>query len=286
MASKYGSGDPRTALADTMIADYSETLVDPTKKLAVKYFQTGNTDADMQMAVVLFTYVLKEILHWSFEDAIGNLSKKVIKDLGLTAAYNKLNFPAELSPDRDVFWVAACVWPNQGMFSKKELAVLMYRNVLASSTGKFPKNYFMTSEHGLRAASCFNYALNITLGYENSEDIYSFFADENRAGAWFKRYRLDAIKDGFYDTSLDAAHSLLPASLRDDNLYQLFKCMGPVYTFVNATKNRSMFNTGRTETRQEHSAGSVKGDCHKNYKKSVGAEIQAAIKELMRPANR
>ena len=286
MASRYGSGDPRTALADTMIADYSETLVDPTKKLAVKYFQTGNTDADMQMAVVLFTYVLKEILHWSFEDAVGNLSKKVIKDLGLTAAYNKLNFPAELSADRDVFWVAACVWPNQGMFSKKELAVLMYRNVLASSTGKFPKNYFMTSEHGLRAAACFNYALNFTLGYENSEDVYSFFADENRANAWFKRYRLDAIKDGFYDTSLDAAHSLLPSSLKNDNLYQLFKCMSPVYTFVNATKNRSMFNTGRQETRAELSANSVKTVANEYKKSAAREEVLAAIKEFMRPANR
>lgn len=216
-----------TSDVKNMCLDYLDFLMGG-PKLSVKYFQTGSAASDEEMAVALITFAVTKVFRWNIDDVMRYVrSTKVINEMGLQTAYGKLRFPQEVSPDKMPFFIADYIWPNSTMLSKQSLVTLEYNHVLHTASGKFKKNYFHTLDGKYRMGVCLMEAISKSIPADDTMDLYSFFADETKAAAWVKAYRLEPVKK-FFPNCLDMLHSLLPEKRKNDYYYEMFKQMSPV----------------------------------------------------------
>lgn len=192
------------------------------KKLSSDYFAYTD-EQNERTAIEIFKYVFEEILHWSPTDVQNCMSVEVINKFHLSVPYLKLRFPRELNKRRDYFYVATIVYPDKiHGFSERDAILHLYRNVLASKTGKFPKEYFVENEGELRAKVCLQYVLGNKYFFKNVEELYETFADETKGNKLLEEYKLGKPKRFLFESCLEYAHGSLPARQREPFLYAYY----------------------------------------------------------------
>lgn len=259
----------------SLLLDYYDSIMGKGPKIPVTYFHSGSPRQDEGLAAEMFKHVLKKIFRWNFDDAMRYLTPKTIAAMYMQTAYGKLIFPPEIEKKRDAFYVASYVWPRNGMFTQPGLVILLYRHILSTTNGKFPKSYFISSDRESRSWLCLSYAINKTLGFESVFDIYSFFANEQASTRWLRRMRIECIKTGFYKNSLEMIHALLPEKTKNEEYYQLFCTIGPVYSLVTMQVNKDKFARFYTEEKTRYCPGSAIQN-YKKFNEAVGAKVDAA----------
>ena len=226
-----------TSEVKNMCLDYNDFLMGG-PKVSVRYFQTGNPNSDEEMAVALIKYAVTKVFRWNLDDVMRYVrSTSVINDMGLQTAYGKLRFPAEISPDKMPFYIADFIWPNNKLLSKQSMVTLEYHHVLHTQSGKFKKNYFHSLDGKYRMGVCLMDAISKSLPADDTMDLYAQFADEGKASAWVKTWRLDPVKS-FFPNCLDMLHSLLPEDRKSEYYYEMFKHMSPVMTKLGTKGNK------------------------------------------------
>lgn len=268
-------------LIRSMYTDYADYLLGKKKQVVLQaYFKNETARIDEEMAIALFRYAVKEVLRWTYNDVVKYMSLRVINDLGLLTAYNKLTFPPELSRESNPYYVSVYIWPEKsGQLSHQALTTLMYESVLNTPGGKFPKNYFNSVNGMSNAAACFRYAIFHTLDICDVNDIYMFFADENRAMEWMRRNKLEALRNNAFESSLEMAHYLLPENTRNNDLYEKYKKIGPTLTIVRKKINSAKLNKYYTEDRSKYNPGSL----NTNFSAFKRYKCEAAVRKAVTP---
>ena len=189
------------------------------KKMSNVCFQY-NEEQNEKTAIMIFKYAFENILGWTPTDVINNLNEDIIRKMHLSVPYAKLRYPRELKKNRDYFYVAKIVYPDKvHSFTERDIILYLYKAVLGSKDGKFPKEYFVEQGGDLRAKVCMQYILSTKVFFKNKEELYEFFSNETRSAEFLKEYHLTGAKSILFETSLDYAHASLPLSQRDEFLY-------------------------------------------------------------------
>lgn len=212
--------------ARNMIIAYDRVLrTDSEKKISNGFFRYTD-EYNERMAVILFKHVFEDILEWTPDDVLNNASEELIKYMKLSVPYAKLRYPKELNKNTDYFYIACIVYPEKfrNAFSRQDLILNMYRNVLNKRDNKFPKDYFSTEEGELRAKICLQYAISKYGKFKDPEDLYSKFADEDYAKGFFKKYRLDFVASTLYkNDGLEYMHHSLSSKNQNILLYAYYR---------------------------------------------------------------
>ena len=183
-----------------------------------------SAEQNEKTAIEIFKYAFEEILGWTPADVVNNLNAEVIRAMNLETPYAKLIYPRELKKERDYFYVAKICYPEKiHSFSERDIILYMYKAVLDSKNGKFPKEYFVERDGDLRAKVCLQYVLTSKEFFKNKDELYGFFAKESKASAFLKKYHLLSARSVLFESSLDYLHASLPMQQRDEFLYAYYK---------------------------------------------------------------
>ena len=211
-----------------MIVAYDRVLrTESEKKISTGFFRYTDENNE-KMAIILFKHVFEDILEWTPEDVLNNASEELIKCMKLSVPYAKLRYPRELNKNTDYFYIANIVYPEKfhNVFSRQNLILNMYRNVLDKHDNKFPKDYFSSEDGELRAKICLQYAIIKEANFKNPEDLYEKFSDSDFVKVFFKRYRLDFVLAALYkNDALEYLHDSLNSKQKNVLLYAYYRFM-------------------------------------------------------------
>lgn len=173
-----------------------------------------------QNALLLLHYVFDDILGWTPEMVRDYLTNDLIDWLGLRRAIRKINFPPELDPAKDLFFVASVLYPKQIHYSKKELTLQVYEKLMTGKLRKYPKNFFSQAEGLTNLKICFAYAVSQKLCAYTTRDIYMFFTNPQKTDKFLKDANLNHVIYKYYEHAIEIFHDSLPESKKSELYYQ------------------------------------------------------------------
>lgn len=202
-----------------MILDWERKIREhDTKPLSNSYF-SFTPDQNEKQAIALCRYVFEKVLHWTPEDVRNNITGEIIETLMLKKAYGKFIFPRELSSRSDYWYIAKKCYPEKiHDYTAEDIWKMEYLKVLDNRCGKFPKNYFSETNGELRAKIFLLHQLESTVQFEDLEEMYTFFANNQRASKYIADCKLKAPLDTLFASPLEYMHESLPAEQKDEFL--------------------------------------------------------------------
>lgn len=171
----------------------------------------------------VFRYAFEYVLGWTPEQIRDHISMELIEWLNLGRAYRKIIFPPELDPEKDLFYIAAKLYPNEIHYSRSEKILSVYQKILDKEKVKFPKNFF-DGEDGLTALKiCFIYYVKQKLCTLTNEELYKFFSDKPQADRFITEAKLKNHVSKQYTHAIDLLHESLPQKDRSELYYMYYK---------------------------------------------------------------
>lgn len=186
------------------------------------FFFNYNIDYNERKALLLFKYAIEGFLKWTPKEAELYLNKEIVELMKLDSILKYIQFPAELNPDVDLFYIAHLLYPHIVKFDARELILRTYKEVLDGKLYKFPKEYLSGSMGVTRACVCFQYMVSQFLPFNNIEEMYKFFSTTNGVKA-LKKYRLYSICTDIFDYPIDFLHEALSNKQKNEFFYHYYK---------------------------------------------------------------
>ena len=203
--------------------DYEQVLLGKKKFVSSYYFSyTGRVN--QKNALELFRYAIEYYLDWSPEDAQNYLTMDIIKQLKLEGIVGYIQFPPELNPNKDFFYIAYLLYPDEIEWDEYELTLNVYHRILRGELKKFPKEYLSEAEGILRACVCLQYMLIqfFSNKFSTVKDIYYMFSTSDGIAA-LKQYRLYTAYCDIYDNPVDYLHNSLSDLQKSEFFHQFYK---------------------------------------------------------------
>lgn len=209
-----------------VLMEYETVLRDnSSKKLSNNFFTYGD-EQNEELAIEIMKYAFEKILEWTPTDIINKLNYEVLRDMKLTIPYAKLRYPRELKKKSEYFYVAKILYPDKVHgYTPRDIILHMYRMILSSKDGKFPKEYFIEADGEIRARVCLQFVLANLEIFESQEKLYEFFADEKQAMEFLKKHHLNGAKNLLFDSCLEYMHMSLPELQKNELLFCYHKFM-------------------------------------------------------------
>ena len=187
------------------------------------YFFSSDPDKNEQKALYIIKFALRYYLKWSESQICQYLDWKVINCMKLESLMKYIQFPPEMSARDDIFIVKGKLYPNLVQLNQKEITLKVYKRVLEKDLYKFPKEYLSGDSIGVhRAIVCFQYMLTQIPPFENTEEMYKYFAS-SKGPKLLKKYRLNVACVTMFDHPIDFLHEALPKQQRDEFWYRYYK---------------------------------------------------------------
>lgn len=137
-----------------VITTYEKILNGEQKSFSPYFFQPQHRKKRL---IILIQYLIEEKLGFTPEEALEKLTMKHIEDYQLSCILKYIDKPVEFADD-DVRQLVYFAYPELPRPTVEELAIMVYKDVLAGKRRTFPKNYFLNGEWGeKRAITCFRY---------------------------------------------------------------------------------------------------------------------------------
>ena len=133
-----------------------------------------------------------------------------------------MNIPQEINIDKDCFYIATKVYPNQVQFSRKNLVLYTYEKVLTKQRQKYPQNFFESAQGHYNACICLQYSLS-KLTFRNVRELYSFFNDGKEIRSYLKKIHLYEYFTSMYEYPVDFLHDCLTDNDRSDLFYHTIR---------------------------------------------------------------
>lgn len=203
-----------------LILEYEDILLGKKRDFSVSYIGKENAESN---ALAVIRYAFEELLGWSPTTIRDFVSLELIKKLHLQRAVNKIEFPPELDPKEDLFYLAWLLYPHTVHHTRRDLTLHIYQRVLNGDLIKFPKNFFLTANGELNASICLQYAINQKLYITSIHELYAFFSDFEKAKEFLKEVRLITPCNDIYDAPIDMLHFCLPKIQRNDLYYYYYR---------------------------------------------------------------
>ena len=212
---------PISRLPKNVVLDYDNSLIGDKGKLNTFFFSEDNPDTNNMIALGLLKYAIETRLDWSPKDARDKMSMEVLELLRLESVLQYIQFPDELFPDKDLFFIAWSIWPDIKDIPEYELELKPYKDFIKGKIYKMPKEYFTGADGLRRAANCLEYAIEQGKTFSSLFDRYRFFATP-QARTYLSKYRLSRICNSIFESPLDFMHSSLPDRQKNEMYFQYF----------------------------------------------------------------
>lgn len=176
--------------------------------------------------IALMRYFFEDILGWNPSEVERYASYDIIRRMHLDKIYDKIEFPPELNKATDLFYLAHILYPSFIEVDRKAIILAVYKKVLSGKLKKFPKNFFFLADSENYLFNCLNHAIEENLFFGSAEELYSFFADKDKADPFLEKVRLSTpCRDLYGGLPVAMLHDYLPEDQKDESYYSFFKLM-------------------------------------------------------------
>ena len=97
-------------------------------------------------ALAVVRYAITNILGWTPQEAFVFFNKEVMQKLKLDQACKYIQFPRDLSPNSDYWWIIYKAFPTQVSYEPYQRVLNMYKRLLKGEIKHFPRNVFDGTE--------------------------------------------------------------------------------------------------------------------------------------------
>lgn len=160
-------------------------------------------------ALAVVRYAVTNILGWTPQEAFVFFNKEVMQKLKLDQACKYIQFPRDLSPNSDYWWIIYKAFPTQVSYEPYQRVLNMYKRLLKGEIKHFPRNVFDGAEGAEYLNSLLHYFISENIPANTVEDLYDAFGHSANIVKELKKAKLFyAYKNKFY-SPLDWLHSSL-----------------------------------------------------------------------------
>lgn len=202
--------------------EYEKILLKKKKNYSCSFFNYDNDAINQKNALTIIRYALEDFLHWTPKDIEQNLSMDIMRAMKIDILLKHINMPHELSPEKDLFYIAHLLYPDQCPYNSKFQTIRVYRNVLERKLYRFPKGFFEDIEGIERANLCLINMIQNYLFPHNVAELYEWFSDYSIIKT-LKKYCLYDACVTIYESPLDFLHEALSIEQKNDFYYQYYK---------------------------------------------------------------
>lgn len=204
-----------------LIYEYENILLGKRKTFSTTYFELS-PEQNEKNALTLFHHAINTYLRWTPTQVEECLDWGVIRRMKLGPIMKYIRFPAESDREKDLYILYGKLYPSRYKSGLKEPTLTVYKRVLSGERMKFPKGYFDGIEGAYRSLICFQYMITQLKPFNNSEEMYKYFAS-NRGTAALRKYKLAIVCNTIYETPIDYLHAALPQAHKNLYLYNYYK---------------------------------------------------------------
>lgn len=199
-----------------LLVEYECILLKKRKSFTSTYM--GKT-TPAKNARSVFRFAFEDILDWTPQMVMDNLSPELINILRLQKPLSRIEFPPELNRNVDLFYLAWIMYPEKIHIRKKDIVLRCYENVRLGKISKFPKNFFSEASGILNASICLQYVINRKMHFRDVKELYGIFAIKEKIVPILKENQLYAPCCEFYEYPIDFLHASLPEKDQDELCY-------------------------------------------------------------------
>lgn len=208
-------------LPKEIIYEYEMTLIGKRKEIAPYYFRYGVVENE-QTALKVIRYALETYLQWEPERMYFNLTIKELERLNLLPLLGYVQYPMDMPQKSDMKPLIAKLYPKQFRETENELVIRIYNKMLATTSAKYPREFFVGNSGRNRANCCLQYALNRMPPFNSVREIYEMFS-RGRGNTTLRMLKLNNVCGKLYDDPLDFLHDSLPGNVRSTFWYKYYK---------------------------------------------------------------
>ena len=202
--------------------EYENIILGKKRNYSSAIFGSPNKEINQKNAICIMKYAFESFLNWSPEDVKRLINPKIIRLMKLENVIKYIQFPGELNPKTDLFYIAHLMYPNIIHYNSREITLKVYKDILNKKIYRFPKDFFEDDEGVNRARLCFRYMVQNYFHFHNLEEMYEYFASSKGKKA-LKEYQLLSVCDVLYSHPLDYMHDSLIEEQQDEFLYNYLK---------------------------------------------------------------
>ena len=208
-------------IVKSAIAEYEDTLLNKRKAVSSYYFSYEKA-GNMKLALQIMKYAFDTYLEWSPQELRDSLTIEILERLKLKPFLRFIQFPPELNPKTDLFFIAWQLYPNTVHYSENDLILRVYQNLLDKKIQKYPKEFFTGTDGLLRAQVCLQYMIGQHLTFRTIREMYAYFASP-ACEKMLRKYRLLTICYDLFDSPLEYLHTALPKGQKNVFWYRFYQ---------------------------------------------------------------
>jgi len=207
-------------LLTSVLVEYDDTLIGKRKALTSFYFSYEKV-GNMKLALDVMKYAFETYLKWTPYEIRDYLTLDVMDRLNVKCLLRYIDFPPELNPRVDLFFIAWKIYPQTIHYTKTHLVQRVYYNLLEKKLYKFPKEFFTGVTGVVRAQICLRYMIEEFIPFTTIENMYIFFGSPDGFST-LRKYRLISVCRDLFDTPVAFLHASLPREQRMEFLYRFY----------------------------------------------------------------
>lgn len=198
----------------SLIMDYEEMLIGNCASVGIWHFDLYSKSVCQQMVLSLIQYVSERYLRWTPIQLYNQFTIEVAKKWKLAHLLSFIQFPVELNPRTDLWYIAHLIYPNEIELDNCFIYLCFYKKILSGEVKKFPPNYFSDDATGRIKYKIFlKYAIQNNLCFSSISQLYQFFGSV-RCRAFLREHKLYYPLLECFSSPIVAFHESLSPSQR------------------------------------------------------------------------
>ena len=218
--------------------EYERILMGKQKIFSRAYNREGIPE---ERILPIFRYVFRDLLGWDANTIKNYLNYDILTLLKLGKLAKRLKVPQEINIEKDPFYIACKVYPEQVHFSKRSLVLYTYEKVLNRERLKYPRNFFESAQGHINACICLQYSLSKKT-FRNVKELYEFFKEGKEIRKYLKDIHLYEYFSSAYEYPVDFLHDCL----YEDDKSELF------YHYIRLNDELKYLKTGEVVTLEDN----------------------------------
>ncbi len=205
-----------------LLLEYTLILAGQKAKFGQEYF-SKQEKTDESLAYEVFQMAIETFLHWSPEQALARLDRKVVEKMKLDLVMSYMKLPPECEFNDDYTWILHKLYPDKIYYSEEEHVLRIYEKILSGEKYKWPKWYFSEADGHERAYICLRHMISHNMHYETPEELYEQFVTGKGTLLMNQLGLRTVVKDEFSDPITFLYEAMFADDPTQDFLYHYYK---------------------------------------------------------------
>ena len=157
----------------SLFIDYDNVLIGRADRLSPDHFYgIEHPKANHRQAIILFKYVLENVLCWDIKQSISMFDEYIVKLMKLERMMDYIQWPADIIPG-DTKFLLSLIYPDKLRVNIKQAIYETYRRVREENK-QFPREYFNGTNGYYRFCTCLSYLFKYIKPMNSIPDMYEF----------------------------------------------------------------------------------------------------------------